>query len=194
VEELLDIYTWLRRWGLSGGRARMAAGARGRVLELGIGGGANLPYYRGRLQLVGLDPRSEALTRAAASAAEVGRPAALVRARAEALPFQNSSFDTVAGSLVLCSVGELEPALAELRRVLAPGGQLRLVEHVRPVHQPLRLLIGFLAPLWFRWSHECHIDRDTPAALAAAGWRLRERREHLGGLLVEIVAEPQAKD
>ncbi len=198
----MSIWGILRRWALGGGRARVAAAARGRVLELGIGGGANLRFYRPPLELVGLDPWPEALAEARLAAGHPGgvedgpsgRPApsrlsvSLVCARAEALPFCDRSLDGVVGTLVFCSVGDPAAALAEVRRVLKPGAELRLAEHVLPARGPLRPLVRLLGPLWFRWSGECRIDRDTPRAVRAAGLRIRELRSQLLGALVEITA------
>ena len=183
----MSIYSLLHRWTLSGGRERAAGAVQGRVLELGIGGGANLPYYRTVERLVGIDPRQKALlhSRQEIGLSAVPFPVGLVRARAEALPFSSGAFDAVIGTLVFCSIREASPALAEVRRVLKPGGTLHLVEHVLPARGPLRLAIRLLAPWWIRVSHECHLDRDTVATLRAAGFD-GPVREQMGGILVEI--------
>ncbi len=112
----------LRRW-----RAWLVAGARGRTLDLGSGTGRNLPLLPPGARGVAVDPHPDALARARARAPGVP----LVVARAEALPFRAGSFDTVVSGLVLCSVDDADAALAEVRRVLRPGGGLRLLEHVR---------------------------------------------------------------
>ena len=167
----------------------MAGGARGWVLELGIGAGANLPHYRAPACVAGLDARPDPLRVAAAEALAVAFPVALVCARAEALPFPDHSFDAVVTALVFCSVADPAAALAEAARVLRPGGELRLVEHVLPAGGPMRALITWILPLWNRISHECRLDRDTLTALRQAGFTVRELRKHVGGLFVEVVAE-----
>ena len=171
------------------GRERTLGPAQGQVLDLGTGTGESLPHYHRPLRVVGLDPQPAALQRAAEVVAGAGYPAALVRARAEALPFLSHSFDTVAGSLVFCSVGDPPAALAEVRRVLRPGGELRLVEHVRPAHGVMRLVVDLATLAWRRISHECRLDRDTLGALRAAGFRIRELRQGASGMIVEVVAE-----
>ena len=209
----------VRRLILYRGLERTLGPAAGYVLELGIGSGPNLRHFRRAQRLVGLDPRPQAL-RCAGEARErlcaslprgterrgdgtrpapmpaSGRPAglALVCARGEALPFSMHSFDCVAGSLVFCSVEEPLSVLAEVRRVLRPGGVLRLVEHVLPTRGPLRGLIARLAPRWHRLSGECRLDRDTPSALRAAHFALREERRGYGGVLVELVAVAPGED
>lgn len=185
----MDIYNALRHWGLWGSRARAAGGARGRVLELGLGGGANLRHYRQPRWVVGLDPCPQALARARVQAGGLPFPLALVCARAEALPFAPGSLDTALGTLVFCSVQDPWAALAEVRRVLVPSGTLRLVEHILPARGLQRLLIQLLAPLWCRFSQECHIDRETLRTVQAAGWSVRELREHAGGVVIEVVVD-----
>ena len=180
----------LHRWSLWGGRARAAGGAQGRVLELGVGGGANLRHYRRAHLLVGVDPSPEALARARQVAGGLPFAVALVRARAEALPFAPASFDAVVGTLVFCSVEDPRAALAEAQRALAPHGTLRLVEHILPAHGPQRLFLRLAAPLWSRISRECHVDRETLRTVQAAGWSVEELREHAGGVFIEIVAGP----
>jgi SAM-dependent methyltransferase len=191
----MGIYAALREWTLWGGRARMAGSARGRVLELGVGGGANLPHYRLARAIVGLDPRNEALEFARAgngSGANGAAPAVgFVAARGEALPFPSRSFDTIVATLVLCSVSDPRASLVEVRRVLRSRGELRLVEHVRPRRGILHLLLGLAGPAWFRFSRECHIDRDTVTTLESAGFRIRQLRQHVGGVFVELVAVPR---
>jgi len=190
----LDIYAALRHWSLWGGRARAAGAAQGRVLELGVGGGANLPHYRQARQVVGIDPCPGALAWARQAAGGLGLPIALVRARAEALPFAQASFDAVVGTLVLCSVENPHAALAETQRVLVGQGSLHLVEHVLPARGPLRLLLQLLAPLWLRLSHECRIDRDTLRTLRTVGWAVRELREHAAGVFIEVIATRNARE
>ena len=107
-----------------------------------------------------------------------GGRAEVVRADAEALPFPDASFDTVVSTLVLCTVADLARSLAEVRRVLAPGGRLLFLEHVRHPEPARARRQARLTPLQRRVACGCHLDRATPAAIAAAGLTLvEERRE-----------------
>ena len=164
---------------LSGWRDWLAGGARGRVLEIGGGTGRNLPRYAPGTALVAVDPNPENLGRARRRAPDVP----LVQARAEALPFRDGAFDTVVTSLVLCSVDDPPRALAELRRVLAPAGSLRALEHVRARGAAWGRLQDALQPAWTAITGGCHPNRDTEAAVEAAGFRVQEEGRRARGLM-----------
>ncbi|GEJ58361.1 class I SAM-dependent methyltransferase [Anaeromyxobacter diazotrophicus] len=163
---------WLARW-----RDWLAGGARGRVLELGCGTGRNLPRYPPGAALVAVDPHPQNLARARRRAPGVP----LVQARAEALPFRDGAFESVVAALVLCSVDDPPRALAEVRRVLAPGGALRAVEHVRARGWQARLQDA-VQPAWTHVSGGCRPNRDTEAAVEAAGFRLEQEGRRTRGL------------
>jgi SAM-dependent methyltransferase len=153
------------RFGLARWRAWVAGGARGRTLDLGSGTGRNLPLLPADARAVAVDPHLDALARARARAPGVP----LVAARAEALPFRPGTFDTVVSGLVLCSVDDPAAALAEVRRVLRPGGVLRLLEHVRRTGLG-GALQDLVQPAWTAISGGCRPNRDTEAAVARAGF------------------------
>jgi len=163
------------------------ADLRGRVLELGAGTGLNFPHYRAA-EVVAIEPDPVMRGRAAARARVAHVPIALVDARAEALPFADGSFDAAAITLVLCSVGDVGQALAELRRVLRPHAHVRLIEHVRAPQAPIAVLQTALTPLQRRVAGNCHLDRRTVDALRAAGFTIEDVRPHLHGSLVEVMA------
>lgn len=163
---------WLARW-----RDWLVGGARGRVLELGCGTGRNLPRYRPGTPLVAVDPHPQNLVRARRRAPGVP----LVQARAEALPFRDGAFGTAVSSLVLCSVDDPPRALAELRRVLAPGGALRALEHVRARGWRARLQDA-VQPAWTHLSGGCRPNRDTEAAVETAGFRVEDEGRRARGL------------
>src|SRR5512136_682018 len=150
----------LERTGLGPWRRWLAEGVRGRTLDLGCGTGRNLPLLPPGSRAVGVDPCHESLVRARRR-----HPAALlVRARAEALPFRDGAFDTVVSGLVFCSVTDPAAALSEIRRVLAPGGVLRMLEHVRSHHRLRGAIQDWIQPAWTAVSGGCHPNRDTEGA------------------------------
>lgn len=155
--------TGFRSW-----RRRLVAGARGRVLDLGCGTGRNLPLYPAERPVVGCDVRVELL--AAARRRAPTRP--LLLASAEALPFADGAFDTVVSGLVFCSVPDPLRGLAEVHRVLAPGGRLRMLEHVRSRRAWFAWWQDRIQPAWTFLSGGCHPNRDTETTARAAGFEI----------------------
>ena len=147
-------------FGLRRQRIRTAHEANGRVLELGVGTGLNLPYYDGAESVVGVDPDPHMLRRARRRGG-----AELVEASAEELPFPDESFDTVVAALSLCTIPDVAAALAEARRVLRPDGRLLFLEHVRSESERAAALQDRIEPLWTRLAGGCHPNRDTVAAI-----------------------------
>ncbi len=159
-----------------GARLRRAelAPSRGRVLEIGAGTGANLPHYPGGLdELVVTEPDAAMLKRLRRRAAEQGR-ASVVQASAQALPFNDASFDTVVATAVLCSVPSQAETLREVRRVLRPGGQFLFAEHVRADDPRRARRQDRLERPWSFVASGCHPNRDTLAAIEAAGFEVQE--------------------
>jgi ubiquinone/menaquinone biosynthesis C-methylase UbiE len=160
-----------------GARLRRAelAPSRGRVLEIGAGTGANLPHYPDGLdELVVTEPDTAMLKRLRRRAAERGREASVVQASAQALPFNDASFDTVVATVVLCSVPSQAEALREVRRVLRPGGQFLFAEHVRADDPRRARRQDRLDRPWSFVASGCHPNRDTLAAIEAAGFQVQE--------------------
>jgi ubiquinone/menaquinone biosynthesis C-methylase UbiE len=160
--------------GLREMRRELLKRARGRVLELGSGTGLNLELYprEGLDSLTLTEPDPHMFKQLRERAAEVCAGAELVQAGAEELPFEDDSFDTVVVTLVLCTVPAQPAALKEISRVLAPGGQLLFLEHVR-AHQPdLAKWQDRLERPWRFLGDGCHCNRDTVAAISAAGFQL----------------------
>lgn len=158
------------RW--SRWRADLVQDLDGRVLEIGVGAGPNLPHYRRASAVWAIEPvlaRAD-LARQAATVAQV--PITIKVAVAEDLPFGAASFDHVVSTLVFCSVTDQRQALAEVRRVLKPGGTFHMVEHVRPETPVLAWLSGVVTPTWSRFAHNCHLDRPTVDVLRSTGWNV----------------------
>jgi ubiquinone/menaquinone biosynthesis C-methylase UbiE len=146
--------------------------AHGRVLEIGIGTGLNLPFYdRSRVQaLVGVDPALQMHRLARKRLQATGITAELVGLSAEKLPLEDRSFDSVVCTYTLCSIPDPHRALVEMKRVLKPGGKLLFSEHGRAPDESVRRWQSRLQPLWGRIAGGCQLGRDIPALLSAAGF------------------------
>ena len=158
-------------------RRATLAPARGRVLEIGAGTGFNAAHYPGAVEEVVLtEPGTELLRRAERRTGRSGRRARFVRAFAEELPFEDDSFDTVVSTLVLCSVRDQDRALAEIRRVLKPGGELLFLEHVRSDDPKSARWQDRLERPWGVIAMGCHPNRATLGRIEAAGFEVRDLR------------------
>lgn len=144
--------------------------ARGAVLEVGCGGGLNLPFYdRGAVtSLTGVDPSPELLDMTVAAARTADIPMALHRAGGEALPFAYASFDDVVMTFTLCSVGDPAAVLGEIRRVLRPGGRLLFAEHGGAPDAGVARWQRRVEPVWKRIAGGCHLTRPVRGMLAEA--------------------------
>jgi ubiquinone/menaquinone biosynthesis C-methylase UbiE len=159
-----------RRW-MGERRRRLLAGARGAVLEIGGGTGANLAHYRSVDRVTIAEPDPFMRNRIGPKLDEARVPVEVSAAGAEALPYPDGSVDTVVSTLVLCTVPDQEAALDEVRRVLRPGGRLLFIEHVRAAGSAARWQ-DRLEPLWRRLLGGCHPNRDTVAAIEEAGFEI----------------------
>jgi ubiquinone/menaquinone biosynthesis C-methylase UbiE len=163
----------LERGWLGRRRAALVGDLGGRVIEVGAGTGASLAHYRRAATVVACEPDPAMRTRLAAKLAGAPVPVEVSPAPAEALPFPDASFDAAVSMLVLCTVADPAAALAELRRVLRPGGRLVFLEHVRAEGRLARWQ-DRLAPLQVWFAGGCHPNRDLEAAIAAAGFVVAE--------------------
>lgn len=157
-------------------RRALVREASGRVLEIGAGTGVNLPHYRDVTALTLTEPDAAMRRRLAPRAARAPFPAEVLDAPAERLPLAGASVDAVVSSGVLCTVADPARALAEARRVLRPGGRLVFVEHVRAEGRAARRQ-DRITPAWRRLNAGCHPNRDTVAAIRAAGFAITALRE-----------------
>lgn len=169
-----------------GGREWVCRQARGKVLEIAVGTGRNLPFYPADITLSGIEQSPAMLQIARRRAAELGIDADLRIGDAQALDFPDGSFDAAVCTVALCSIPDHAGAIAEAHRVLRPGGRLLLLEHVRSPVLPVRLLERVLDPIAVRTQAD-HLLRDPLDHLAGAGFQVEYvERSRLG--LVERVS------
>lgn len=152
-------------------RRLLVPAASGRVLEIGIGSGLNLPFYGAAVSSVtGLEPSTKLLALARRAGRALPFEMALFGGSAEAIPCEDRSFDTLLSSWTLCSIADLPAALQEMRRVLRPGGRLLFIEHGRAAERPVAAWQDRLNPVWRRISGGCNIDRPIDRLIEAAGF------------------------
>jgi len=158
-------------------RQRIVSAAAGRVLEVGIGSGFNLPFYGGGVsRVLGLDPSARLLAMARRAAPEAHASLELIEGTAEAIPLDNATIDTVVTTWTLCSIPEAGAALQEMRRVLRPAGRLLFVEHGRAPEARVRWWQDSLTPVWRPLAGGCHLNRPIADMIENAGFVL-ERLE-----------------
>ncbi|MFJ2744578.1 class I SAM-dependent methyltransferase [Streptomyces sp. NPDC087440] len=162
------------RGGIAAHRAELLAGLSGRVLEVGAGNGLNFAHYPATVsEVVAIEPERSLRRLALDEALRAGIPVDVVPGAAEALPVKSEAYDAVVFSLVLCSVRNVDRALAEARRVLRPGGELRFFEHGRDERRGMAALQrGLDRTVWPLLFGNCHTSRDPLASIRAAGLEL----------------------
>ncbi len=175
-----------RNW-LAGGREWIGRRARGRVLEVAIGTGRNLPYYPPDAAVTGIDLSPAMLAIARQRATELGRKVDLREANAEQLPFDDASFDTVVCALSLCSIPDPAAAIAEMRRVLVPGGTLLLVDHIGSSWPPIRALQWLLERVTIPIAGE-HFTRRQLPVVEAAGLQIEQTQRLKAGSIERVAA------
>ena len=152
-------------------RERTIRRAEGRVLEIGVGSGLNLPLYTTRAtELLGLDPHPRLLAMASGKPRSV--PSKLIEGSAESIPLDDDSVDTVVSTWSLCTIPNVVTALAEIRRVVKPDGQLLFVEHGLASEDGVRKWQDRLTPVWKRAAGGCHLNRPIAALVEDAGFRI----------------------
>ncbi len=175
----------MRRRRFAAYRHRALAGARGLVLEIGVGTGLNLPFYGAEVRtIIGLDPHPRLLGLARRRAGQGPCAVHLVQGSAESLPLADNAIDTVVTTWSLCSIPDPLAALREMRRVLRPDGRLHFVEHGLAPDPGVRKWQRRLTPCWTRVSGGCHLDRKMDDLIRAAGF-------HLGDLADGYMAGPR---
>lgn len=152
-------------------RERVIGAAEGRVLEIGVGSGLNLPFYRPPVrEVLALEPAPRLV--AMARTASHGMPVSFLEASAEAIPLDDHCVDTIVTTWTMCSIPHAAAALAELRRVLRPSGKLLFVEHGLAPDEGVRRWQDRLTPAWRRISGGCHLNRPIRSMIEGAGFRI----------------------
>lgn len=173
-------------------RQHLLKAVSGDVLEIGLGTGANLPFYANPRFVAGIDLRPEHL--AGAVNREKAPPFGLSCANAHYLPFGNGRFDNVVSTLAFCSIPNPPQAFAEVKRVLKANGRFYLLEHVRGQNFVSQRLTDWLQPAWFALQHECHLNRETAVTLHESGFTIEESAIHAFGILQMMVATIKSED
>lgn len=169
------------------GRAWACSQARGQVLEIAMGTGRNLPFYPADVEITGIEISPAMLAIASRRAADLGRQIELINGDAQKLPFPDQHFDTVVCTLALCSIPDARRAVAEVERVLRPGGRFIALEHVR---SPNLLILGLellLEPL-AAWTQGDHLLREPVEAVKAAGLSVEHLDRRKLGIVERLIA------
>jgi ubiquinone/menaquinone biosynthesis C-methylase UbiE len=167
----------MRNEELVGYRRRIVGLARGRIVEIGIGSGLNLPFYGpGASEIIGLEPSQPLIDMATRRAGASGKPVAFIPGYAEAIPLDTGSVDTVVTTWTMCSIPDAGTALAEMRRVLKPSGDLLFVEHGRAPDPWVVRFQDWLTPAWRPLTGGCHLNRPIAELISRAGFEVVDLR------------------
>lgn len=183
------LYEWMNRVALGRKaldpfRKATAGQAYGVVLEVGAGTGENFAYYQAAnvVRVDAVEPDKTMRQYAYNRAKHAHVPVKLIAAAAEHLPFEDASFDCVVATLVFCSVSDPRAGMREIYRVLKPGGELLLVEHVRSDQPAQARWQDRLVPVTTRFCGNCHWNRDTEQYARDAGFKITRLDRHFGGM------------
>lgn len=177
---------WERVW-FGAGRPWVCSRARGEVLEVAVGTGRNFEFYPPGVKLTGVDLSPAMLQIAHTRAGALGREVDLLEADAQALPFDDASFDTVVSTLSLCGIPDERMAIAEMSRVLRPGGRLLLLDHIGSSWWPLRAGQRLVEFITVRTAGE-HMTRRPRPFVEAAGFQIEEAERLKAGTIERLAA------
>lgn len=153
-------------------RAKLVPEATGRILEVGIGSGLNLPFYEGRVEIVGLDPSAELQVYAREVAARCGVDVDFLSGSGEQIPSEDNYFDSVVMTWTLCSIPDPVQALQEIRRVLKPSGKMIFAEHGLSPDQKVASWQSRINPIWRLIGGGCNLNRKIDELIRCAGFRI----------------------
>jgi ubiquinone/menaquinone biosynthesis C-methylase UbiE len=154
-------------------RERVIASAQGRVLEVGIGSGLNIPFYGAQMrELIGLEPAPRLIAMAHEAGARTALPVKLIEGTSEAIPLECASIDTVVSTWTLCTIPDVVGALREMRRVLKPGGRFLFAEHGLAPERNIQRWQNWLNPAWKRLGGGCHLNRAIDRLIEDGGFRI----------------------
>jgi len=184
------LYDWfmypLEIWRLASMRRKIVRSIPGHcVLEIGIGTGLNLRYYPDSMQVVGIEPFHDKLMYSKEKHPEK-RNIFYVQADAQELPFPDQHFDAVIGTLVFCTIPDPVQAFREVKRVIKPGGYIRMLDHVRIPHPLWGRLQDWLTPVWKPMAGGCHLNRETDKIARAAGLSVKSRRSYFQHAVLDL--------
>jgi ubiquinone/menaquinone biosynthesis C-methylase UbiE len=181
-DTVITVAEWLL---FRGGRQWACRQVRDKVLEVGVGTGRNLPFYPPEVHLTGIELSPAMLARARVRADQMDRPADLRQGDAQRLPFRDASFDSVIATLTLCSIPDDMAAVAEMARVLRPGGRLVLLDHVASPVRVVRWTQRLLQPASLRLAAD-HLLREPEAAVRAAGLEIEQLSRSTLGMVMRL--------
>jgi ubiquinone/menaquinone biosynthesis C-methylase UbiE len=182
-------YDWMDRMISPALRRKVLALARGKVLEVGVGTGKNLPYYPPGCEVTGIDFSPRMLARARTKAPSAPVPVNLMEMDVQKLEFADNTFDTVVATFVFCSVPDPVKGLREIRRVCKPEGRIILLEHVRSENPLLGALMDILNPIPL-YLIGSNINRRTVENVKAAGLKIHDLTDVKGKIVKLIIASP----
>jgi ubiquinone/menaquinone biosynthesis C-methylase UbiE len=179
----------LEKKGFSDIRQELLKEAKGNVLEIGSGTGLNVPFYTYPDQVTALEPNPEMRAKSLQRAKIALIPLEIIAGDAENLPFEDDTFDTVVGTLVLCSIPNPEKALREIHRVCKPDGTILFFEHIRLNHRLWGSLQDFLTPVWKKLCDGCHLNRNSLELMEQTGFNVTHVTRHYRNLFITVKAD-----
>lgn len=169
-------------------RADLINEAKGYVLEVGAGTGMNFAYYSSAEKVIALEPNAEMARNSSHKANHAKIPIEVILGNAESMPFEDNTFDSIVGTLVLCTIPNPDIALSEIRRVCKNNGIVLFFEHVRLNNRYLGMLQDFLTPAWRHLCDGCHLNRNSLQLIRQKGFKVIGETRHFKNICVTVIA------